>query len=168
MSDAMMAGRTHQRLQQYYKGVPVAGAEVTRQLDGGVTVSLFGLVHAGIRLDAVPALGADEAGRVAARTTGGRMAAGQSPELVILPLDDGRYALAWHAETRSAADVRACFVDAASGRVLLDYSMLKPAVTGAAAGGVEAVDFRGRVAHRHRIGAGGRAERPPSGIGASG
>jgi Zn-dependent metalloprotease len=117
----MAAGRTHQRLQQYYKGVPVVGADVTRQLDGGVPVSVFGTVHAGIRLDAVPVLGAGEAGRVAAAATGGRMSPEHSPDLVILPLDDGRYALAW----RAAADVRACFVDAASGRVLLDYSTLK-------------------------------------------
>ncbi len=103
----------------------MVGADVTRQLVGGVTVSAFGTIHPGIRLDAVPVLGADEAGRVAAATTGGRLAAGQSPELVILPLDGGRYALAWRADTRSASDARTCFIDAASGRPLLDYSTLK-------------------------------------------
>jgi len=38
-----MAGRTHQRLQQYYKGVPVVGADVTRQLDGVLEQALNGV-----------------------------------------------------------------------------------------------------------------------------
>ena len=62
---------------------------------------------------------------MAAERTGGRIAAGHAPELVILPLENDRYALAWRAELRSAADVRACFVDAGTGAFLLDYSGLK-------------------------------------------
>ena len=41
-ADSMMAGRTHERLQQSYKGVPIVGADLTRQSEGGVTVSMFG------------------------------------------------------------------------------------------------------------------------------
>ncbi len=126
MPDAILAGRTHQRLQQYYEGVPVVGAELARQLEGASTVSLFGTIHAGITLDPVPVIGAGEAGRAAARATGGRLTEGLAPELVVLPLDGGRYALAWRTETRSPDDVRASFVDASSGRVILDFSTLKP------------------------------------------
>ena len=125
-ADPMVAGRTHERLQQYYEGLPVVGAELTRQLQGAAMVSLFGTIHAGIALDPVPAIGAGEAGRAAARATGGRLTEGQTPELVVLPLDGGRYALAWRAETRPAGDIRTSFVDASSGRVLLDFSTLKP------------------------------------------
>jgi Zn-dependent metalloprotease len=168
VADPMMTGRTHERLQQYYRGIPVVGGDLTRQSVGGVTVSLFGTVHAGIRLDTAPAVGAVEAGRAAARATGGMSAAGQAPELVVLPVDGERYALAWRTEMRSAADVRACFVDASSGRVLLDYSTLKPQQPAgtAATARVEAVDFRGdagRTAIVISTGAGHTATRARSG-----
>ncbi|MBE3072418.1 MAG: M4 family metallopeptidase, partial [Acidobacteria bacterium] len=51
--------------------------------------------------------------------------AGRPPALVVLPLDEGGYALAWQAETRSGTDVRFTFVDAVTGKVLLDYSDLQ-------------------------------------------
>jgi len=155
--DTMLAGRSHERLRQYYHGVPVVGADVTRQIAGGTTISMFGTIHRGIGLDVAPGVSAGEAARVAARRTGGRIAAGQAPELVVLPQDDGRYALAWRAELRSATDVRVCFVDAASGRMLLDYSNLKaqqPVAAGAPVR-VDAVDFQGDAARTAaRIGAG--------------
>ncbi len=125
-ADPMLPGRTHQRLQQYYEGLPVVGAELTRQRQGPSTVSLFGTLHHGIALDPVPAIGDGEAGRAAERATGGRLTEGQTPSLVVLPLDGGRYALAWRAETRPPGDVRTSFVDASSGRVLLGFSTVKP------------------------------------------
>ena len=52
----MPAGRMHERLRQNYMGVPIVGADLTRQSEGGVTVSMFGTLHAGIGLDTVPAV----------------------------------------------------------------------------------------------------------------
>jgi Zn-dependent metalloprotease len=144
-ADPMVPGRTHQRLQQYYRGRPVIGAELTRQLDRGLAMSIFGAVHTGIALEAAPAIGADEAARIAARFTDGGVTAGRAPVLAVLPLDDGGYALAWMVETRPPADRRTCFVDATSGRVLLDFSTLKP---GLPAGDEEAAalgDMSGRA-----------------------
>jgi len=143
--DTVLSGRMHERLAQVYKGVPVVGADVTRQLQGGVTVSMFGTIHAGIDLEIAPAVSAGQAARMAAERTGGRIAAGHAPELVILPLENDRYALAWRAELRSAVDVRVCFVDAGSGAFLLEYSGLKDQLAPGAsrAGRVDAVDFRG-------------------------
>ena len=43
-------------MQQYYQGVPVWGAEVVRDSDGGVPVSIFGDVSAQLDLDTQPAL----------------------------------------------------------------------------------------------------------------
>src|SRR5262245_39203302 len=40
--DPSLPSRTVERLQQYYQGVPVWGAEVVRDLDGGAPVSIFG------------------------------------------------------------------------------------------------------------------------------
>ncbi len=157
-ADTVLTGRTHERLQQLYKGVPVAGGDVARQLENGVTVSLFGTVHAGIELDVAPVIGADEAVRAMARATGGQVPPGDAPALVVLPLDSGGYALAWQAEARSATDVRTCFVDAATGRVLLDYRNLKAehAQAEGQASRVAAVDFRGD-APRAALAVGGSA-----------
>ncbi|MCX6549411.1 MAG: M4 family metallopeptidase [Acidobacteria bacterium] len=126
-SDSLLPDRAHERLQQAYKGVPVFGSEVTRQTRHGVTVSIIGSLHAGIDVDASPTVSAEEAQRLVERRTGGRVTIGRGLALVVLPLDDGGYALAWQAEVRSGIDVRSCFVDASTGQVLADYSMLKTA-----------------------------------------
>ena len=52
--DTILSGRMHERLTQINKGVPVVGADVTRQNAGGVTVSMFGTVDAGIDLESHP------------------------------------------------------------------------------------------------------------------
>jgi thermolysin len=121
--DTVLPGRRHQRLAQSYKGVPVWGAEVVRQIDGqGRVVSIYGTYHANIALDTTPATGAEQA-RAAVAATGARPTAG-APSLVILPRD-GRYALAFTLAARSGADVRQYFVDARSGQVIHDYSLLQ-------------------------------------------
>ena len=55
--DPSLPSRTVERMQQYYQGVPVWGAEVVRDSDGGVPVSIFGDVSA--QLDAGYAAGVD-------------------------------------------------------------------------------------------------------------
>ena len=124
-ADPMIAGRTHERLRQIYRDVPVVGGELTRQTSAGVGISMFGTIHAGIDFDVIPAVGGDEAARIAASKAGGQLSAGAAPTLVVLPLDGGGYALAWEAAVRSASDERRVYVDAATGSVLLDYSTLK-------------------------------------------
>jgi Zn-dependent metalloprotease len=123
--DTVLTARTHERMQQLYKGIPVFGGEVTRQTENGVTVSVFGALYADIDLDPAPVLAADDAQAVVERRTGAWVSAGSPPTLVVLPLDVGGYSLAWHIEARSEIDVRACFVDATTGEVVLDYSNLK-------------------------------------------
>jgi len=39
--DPSLPSRTVERMQQYYQGIPVWGAEVVRDSDGGVPVSIF-------------------------------------------------------------------------------------------------------------------------------
>src|SRR5262245_19962960 len=46
--DTLLEGREHQRFDQVYKGVPVFGGELVRQLDGARTVSVFGTLYEGI------------------------------------------------------------------------------------------------------------------------
>ena len=55
-NDPQLPGRTHERLRQYHDGVPIFGAEVTRQTENGMTVSVFGTLHTSVTLDTTPVL----------------------------------------------------------------------------------------------------------------
>ncbi len=119
--DAQIPGRVHERLQQFHQDVPVVGAEVTRQLSDGVSLSIFGAVRRDIAVDPVPAIGPEAAREVAEFATGGVVPPGQSPSLVVLPLDAGGDALAWQVETGAKSEARVCLVDARSGALLFAY-----------------------------------------------
>jgi hypothetical protein len=53
--DPSLPSRTVERMQQYFGGIPVWGAEVVRDSDGGVPVSIFGEVSAGLATIRSPA-----------------------------------------------------------------------------------------------------------------
>ncbi len=93
--DTMIPGRRHERLAQLHRGVPVFGGELVRQSDAAGTLTVFGTLYEGIDVEVAPRLGsADAEARLAAR--GGRpFGSGGGPELVVLPLADGSYRLAW-------------------------------------------------------------------------
>src|SRR5262249_55715922 len=44
-TDTLLAGRTHERYAQYVHGIRVVGGEVTRQINRGITTSIFGELH---------------------------------------------------------------------------------------------------------------------------
>jgi thermolysin len=127
-ADGLVAGREHERLDQYHGGVRVFGGEVVRQLDRGQTVSVFGRLYDGIVLDTEPVLSAAEAVRIVEARTGVAPGAGAPPELVVLPLDEGGYALAYRARVMTADNLLVLFVDARSGAVALEYSDLQTAI----------------------------------------
>src|SRR6266545_2258366 len=52
--DTLLAGRTHERADQFYRGVRVFGADIARQLRNGATESLFGTMYEGIDIDPSP------------------------------------------------------------------------------------------------------------------
>ena len=113
-ADRSLPGRTHEYLAQFFEGVRVHGGGVSRQLDRGATVSLFGVLHTGIDVETAPALTAGEAaGRLARRT--GAAPAGRLPAPVVLPLFDGSYELAY---PLTLEDAHTYFVSAAGGAVL--------------------------------------------------
>jgi hypothetical protein len=56
-ADPLVEGRTVERLDQYHRGVRVFGGELVRQAEGGQTVSVFGALYAGIRIDVDPTVG---------------------------------------------------------------------------------------------------------------
>ncbi len=116
-ADAALSSRTHERLQQYHEGTPVFGADLTRQLDGAQTMSMFGTLYLDIPVGPAPSIDADAARVVVSRIGGGTVAFGETT-LGVLPTDGG-YVQAWRVETRSAAGgLRAWFVDATTGRAI--------------------------------------------------
>jgi thermolysin len=123
--DSDVAGRTHERALQHHKGVPVSGADVTRQLAAGQTVSVFGTLYSGIELDVTPAISAEAAAAFVQKLTGEALGGSKMPVLTILPLDSGGYALAWRARVMTEDALTLFFVDATSGAILKQRSDLK-------------------------------------------
>ena len=114
--DRTLPGRAHEYLTQNVDGIPVLGGGISRQLDAaGVTLSLLGTLHQSIDVDTTPALTTTEAIFLLERRQGGRTVADRRPSLVVLPLPDGSYALAYRI---AMSDGRSYFVDANDGRVL--------------------------------------------------
>src|SRR4029079_14285589 len=81
--------------------------------------------HPSISLDTKATLGEDEALARAAAITGGAPLTGVAPELVVLPKDDGSYALAWYVRVLTRKDLVALFIDAKSGGEAFRYSDLQ-------------------------------------------
>ena len=124
-ADTLVAGREHDRLDQYYKGVRVFGGDVARQVERGLTVSLFGTIYQDVDVDTDPGLSADEARDAIESAAGSTMRPGTRPELVVLPRETGGYDLAWRARVFSDAGLFMYFVDADTGAVLLQFNDLK-------------------------------------------
>jgi len=119
-TDPLVSGRTHERFEQYVRGVRIAGGDITRQTATDGTVSLFGLLHGDLALSVTPGLSRDEAAAAIARAAGGELL-GRAPELVVLPLSDG-YHLAYFGQATGALDIQNVFVDANTGAALQQFS----------------------------------------------
>jgi bacillolysin len=123
--DPDVSGRTHERAAQFYKDIPVFGADVSRQLANGQTVSVFGVLYSGIAVATTPKLTAADAAGVLQRLTGRTLGPSHAPELTVLPLDGGGYALTWRARVMTPGALTMYFLDAATGEVILQLSDLK-------------------------------------------
>jgi thermolysin len=124
-ADTLMQGRVHERFDQYVNGVRVVGGQVTRQLAGGVTESIFGELQAVGTLPARPAVSETQARSI---LTG--MARPDTPpnrplELVIVRRDDGRHALAYSTHVRTAGGWMQVYLDAQNGAVIRQYNDLQ-------------------------------------------
>ncbi len=127
-ADPMLDGRSHERLDQYHQDVRVFGGELVRQADGGQTVSVIGSLYTGIRLDSEPALSPEDAAGIVAAMTGVAVGPDRAPELVVLPTDEGGYALTYRLRVLTAEDLTVYFIDAGTGEVVLQYSDLQTTV----------------------------------------
>ncbi|MBA3232124.1 MAG: peptidase M4 family protein [Acidobacteria bacterium] len=124
--DRVMSVRSHDRADQYHRGVRVFGGDVVLQMESAQVLSIFGTLHRGVDLDTAPVI--DEAGALAAVERRGAEPHLDAPELVVLPRDAGAYLLAWRIRATLPGDIRQFFVDARTGAVLLDFSDVKSQV----------------------------------------
>jgi len=117
-ADTLLSGRTHVRLQQLHRGVPVYGASLTRQTDDiGATLSIFGTTYSSIDIDARPVLTIDEAVAIVAARSGVHLGPERLPTLVVLPVQDG-FRLAYRASAFTAEGGTEFFIDARDGAIL--------------------------------------------------
>jgi bacillolysin len=122
--DALLPGRVHERYDQHYRGVPVAGGDIAREIDGA-TLSIFGQLYQGIDVDTTPTLSAEQAREHVAQATGIAPAAERETRLVVLPGDDGGFDLAYEVHAGSAARFKVYFVDAHTGATLREMTDLE-------------------------------------------
>jgi thermolysin len=133
-TDTLLPGRTHERLGQVHRGLPVFGAELVRQREGGITRSLYGTLHEGIALDPEPRLRVAEAVALAEAEAGAPSGPRFRPELVVLPLQAGGYALTYLVRVFTGGDLLALFVDAHDGSIRLRLSERKTQSVGRGTG----------------------------------
>ena len=125
--DTMIAGRVHERLAQFYEGLPVFGAQVVRQMDGRAIVSVTGRLYEDMEMDVNPALSPARANQIAIEAAGAGANIRGETTLGILPVDGGGYRLAYHMEVRNDWSVREVYVDAISGAVVLSLNGIQTA-----------------------------------------
>jgi bacillolysin len=123
--DTMIPGRVHERLKQMYKGLPVFGSEIVRQMDGRSIVSLSGRLYENITIDVTPQISSEGAATIAVSSSGDGANVRGEPALGVLPVQGEAYKLAYRIQVRSNWDVREVAVDALSGAIIYSRSLIE-------------------------------------------
>src|SRR6185436_8544243 len=92
--DPSLPLRTIERFDQFHQGVRIWGADVVRDSERGVPISIFGELAADLSLPVEPSLAAGAAREALLRTGGAGAVLLREPELVIIRLAGGDYRLA--------------------------------------------------------------------------
>ncbi len=120
-----------ERFAQHHEGVPVYGADLIRQTEGGVATAILGTLFTGIDIDATPGLSAAEARAVFDGMAEPPFGLVDAPSLWVFPLGGERYALAWRGTLGSFRDV---FIDAGTGETLFEASRIHHQAVGLGTG----------------------------------
>jgi bacillolysin len=120
--DPSLPGRLVERMQQYFGGVPIFGAQIVRDSESGVAFSIFGEVPQEFSLETRPTLDAGAAERALMALAGPGARLVRRLELNILPMAEGAPRLVYTAVVATPADVFRVFVDANTGAEVLRYT----------------------------------------------
>jgi bacillolysin len=120
--DPSIPARLVERMQQYYQGVPIFGAQIVRDSESGVAQSIFGEVPQSFSIDTRPTLDAAGAERAVIALAGPSARLVRQLELTILPMAEGPPRLAYQTTVATSNDVFRLFVDANTGAQLLRYT----------------------------------------------
>jgi bacillolysin len=115
--DTLLPERQHARYAQLHRGVPVIGGDLAVQISGLDVVSVFGTLYDGIDVDAVPAFGPDHAMEIVERLSGQALGPLSPPELGVLPLEGGSFALVYTVPVFTEADRVVYSIEAHTGAV---------------------------------------------------
>ena len=122
-SDAQVLGRQHERLAQFYRGVRVFGADMTRQTGMfGQVVTIVGTYFPDIAADVTAGIPAADAAKALTAAGGGILQPSTTPELMILPMNDGTYPLVWRGRVLTSNGRRQIFIDATTGAEVFSYN----------------------------------------------
>ncbi len=125
-----LAGMTHSRYAQYYRGLEVLGGQVIRHQGPGRKPSVTGRFYERIAVETTPLIGPETAIQIfqSSLAEPGLGQNGRQPELLIYPVTDEDYRLAYRLVL---VDGGTCsmtgFIDARSGEPLLAFSNSRPA-----------------------------------------
>jgi bacillolysin len=134
--DTLVPGVTHERFGQYYDGLPVFGADITRQLDpGAAAASVFGVIYPSVSLDTTPSVAEDEALAAVRDETGADSPVAGPAELLVLPVPAG-FVLAWRIPATTPDRSADYFVDAHTGAVVLTLDRRETAAAVGSGAGV--------------------------------
>ena len=123
--DPSMPSRTLERLQQFHDGVRIWDADVVRDSAGGVAQSVFGTLAPELALSTSPALSSQQAGELLRGLVTGEVTMLRPIELTICRLENDGYRLAFTAVVSGDGKVIRAFVDANTGEVLQQYSVIE-------------------------------------------
>ncbi|HJZ74043.1 MAG TPA: M4 family metallopeptidase [Vicinamibacterales bacterium] len=123
--DPLLPAQTIERFQQFYRGVPVWGADIVRVSDMGSAISIFGALAPDLNLDVDAALSETEGEQALLQMGGPEAKALTRVELVVVQLDGGDYRLAYSAVISAGNAVNRIFVDANTGSELRRVSEIQ-------------------------------------------
>ena len=121
VTDTLIPTRQHERFSQYHQGLKVYGAEVTRQTEAGVTVSIFGRFYPDIKIETTPSLPLDTIISTIDSETQWSLPENKSQELVILKNPNGIFTLAYRLTVASPVGPAIQFIDAHDGITVHQY-----------------------------------------------
>lgn len=121
VQDTLIPNRQHERFSQYHKGLKVYGADVTRQTETGLTVSIFGQFYPNIKIETTPSLPLNTIISTVNSGTQWSLSRDDRQELIILKTPTGIFKLAYRLTIGSQIGPSIQFVDAHNGTTVYQY-----------------------------------------------